>query len=764
MPEFAFIQALSAFLAGPAGLTPAPVQVGGALPSEADQAPAVVLALQSVRRLRGGLGEGAETVEGILAWTSRIDLASPFLPGEPDFSLISDDRRTLTLPHGGLIRADGLDGALGPADITVSVAGALRTLVAANPNAGQFTVDALTGQLTFGAALPASGEVVANYHLSQWERLAFLIAGELRGYGAGGGGRRRGGANRRHRPRARRAEPARRPEAARTRRGRRDRDRRRFARRHARADRALHLRVRAHRQRAGLVRRRHPDDAHHHKSAPPAPRRGDGCAGRGHDRRKSAERRPQMSESIGEMIIPGTYIEVRAEGLIGVGGISTGNIGVVGTANRGPVGEAVILGCYSEALSTFGNYDPWPDAAATPRLTLTRALEQVFRGGGSSVYAVRVAALPNDVPAMRSMVWRVRAGNNATIFSLTATSPGTWANSIVAELTPPSEAGADAVLTLTLGATRETFRGPTAGVLAQEINDASNFRDRPTHARHPGLGAGLDRAGGRGRARRSRRSGGDRDACRRRALPCSPPSRSTSSTWRGSAPTSCSAPCLVTLRSTETEGNERIAIMGGRGDTLAAIAQDAQNVSNGRAVLVAPGIRGSDAASDGAEVDLPAAYSASLLTGRLASIAPHVSLTNKDVAADGLTRQYTRAEQKQLLLNRVLVLIRHLGIRVLRGLTTETGPFRQISVRRIVDYAKAGVRIGANPYIGRLNNARVRAAMKATLDGFLSQMVLDEMLISYELEVNASRAPRRLSASRPSSWCSGRHSRSTSSA
>ena len=73
-----------------------------------------------------------------------------------------------------------------------------------------------------------------------------------------------------------------------------------------------------------------------------------------------------MTESIGEMIIPGTYIEVRAEGLIGVGGISTGNIGVVGTANRGPVGEAVILGSYAEALSTFGNYDPWPDSR-TPR-------------------------------------------------------------------------------------------------------------------------------------------------------------------------------------------------------------------------------------------------------------------------------------------------------------------------------------------------------------------------------------------------------------
>ena len=68
-------------------------------------------------------------------------------------------------------------------------------------------------------------------------------------------------------------------------------------------------------------------------------------------------------------------------------------------------------------------------------------------------------------------------------------------------------------------------------------------------------------------------------------------------------------------------------------------------------------------------------------------------------------------------------------------------PFSQISVRRIVDYAKAGVRLGADPYIGRLNNARVRAALKATLDGFLSQMVLDEMLVGYELEVTRDARP-----------------------
>src|SRR6185312_10770780 len=100
-----------------------------------------------------------------------------------------------------------------------------------------------------------------------------------------------------------------------------------------------------------------------------------------------------MSEAIGEMILPGTYIEVRAEGLIGVGGIATGNVGVVGTANRGPLDTVTVLSSYSEALDIFGSYDRWPDLAADQpdALTLTRTLEQLFKGGASTVYAVRVA-------------------------------------------------------------------------------------------------------------------------------------------------------------------------------------------------------------------------------------------------------------------------------------------------------------------------------------------------------------------------------------
>ena len=400
----------------------------------------------------------------------------------------------------------------------------------------------------------------------------------------------------------------------------------------------------------------------------------------------------------------------------------------------------VTLGSYAEALDTFGAYDAWPDDPdTTAHLTLTRTLEQAFRGGASDVLAVRVANLAAGV-TMRSMTWTVRA-DATDLFVLTATSPGTWANDIVAELT----AGADdepAVLTLTRGATRETFEGETAADLAREVNDGSNFvtasapaeADADTEpdtvvAAAEGSRGGPDGTGAMGTLIPQIASG----------LALLAPRTVNLLIVGGYSAEQAAGTVLGHLEATETEGRERIAVLGTRGDTIAEAAADAGNVSNRRAVLVAPGIETIDATSR-QRVELPPAYAAALVAGRLSTLAPHISLTNKDLAVDGLTTEYTRAQQKQLLLNRIMVLHSNLGFRALRGITTDTGPFQQISVRRIVDFAKAGVRIGSNPYIGRLNNARVRAALKSTLDGFLSQMVLDEMLVSYELEVTATRA------------------------
>jgi len=446
-----------------------------------------------------------------------------------------------------------------------------------------------------------------------------------------------------------------------------------------------------------------------------------------------------MSEAIGEMILPGTYIEVRAEGLIGVGGISTGNIGVVGTANRGPLNKVVILGSYTEALDAFGSYDRWPGSAAAPALTLTRALEQVFKGGGSTVYAVRVANLAADAE-MKSMSFAVDAASG-TLFTLTATSPGTWANSIKATLTTP--ATGPATLELEYNRTKEQYSGTTAAEFVAAINSGSRLvaasgladadKDKAPTAVVAASGANLGGPDGVAATTAEIATGLDllaRENVNILAI-------------GGLDADTVGATVLGHLEATENDGRERMAVLGVSGDDLAHIALDAGKISSPRVILVAPGIVADDASRVGEaskSVRLTAPYAAALLAGRLSTLAPHISLTNKDVAADDLTKDYTRAEQKQLLNNRILILQKNLGIRALKGITTDTGAFRQISVRRIVDYAKAGVRIGCNPYIGRLNNSRVRSALKATLDGFLSGMVLDEMLIGYALDVTATRA------------------------
>ncbi|HEU0015293.1 MAG TPA: hypothetical protein VFQ45_16515, partial [Longimicrobium sp.] len=179
-----------------------------------------------------------------------------------------------------------------------------------------------------------------------------------------------------------------------------------------------------------------------------------------------------MAETIREMIIPGTYIEVRAEGLIGVGGISTGNLGVVGTASRGPVNQVVVLGSYAEALETFGSYDAWPSENQDKALTLVRTLEQLFKGGASTVYAARIAEVGDG--SVASMGWTVKVGSN-NAFVLTASSPGTWANAVTAAVETSGDPASSATLTLTLGRLKETFTGANAEQLLAAVNEGSRL-------------------------------------------------------------------------------------------------------------------------------------------------------------------------------------------------------------------------------------------------------------------------------------------------
>ena len=443
-----------------------------------------------------------------------------------------------------------------------------------------------------------------------------------------------------------------------------------------------------------------------------------------------------MSESIAEMILPGTFIEVRAEGLISVGSIATGNIGIVGTASRGPRNEVRAIGTYSGAIDVFGDYDAFTSPnVADQALTLTRALERAFAGGARNVYAVRIA---NGDPVAATIDVTTDGGDPA--FTLTAADEGTWGDHITIKVVDEGPGGApNWKLTLRYKNVTETFEGVDVaavhGALAASklitagdvTNGAAGFSTVDPAAAFTG---GDDRP-----------DVSSVDVAAGLAELVAEPVNIVLVAGLGSS--IVRGVVGAHLEQTENEGKERLAIVGvseaGSKNDAAATIAEAAGVADDRIVLVAPGVVATDAASR-SDVNLPPSYLAAVVAGKLATLAPHVSLTNKTLAVTDLEPKYNRTTLTNLLQNQMLLVRRMLGFQVVKGISTDPGPFAQISVRRIVDYAKAGVRLGSNPYIGRLNNSRVRAALKATLDGFLSQMVLDEMLVDYALEVTATRS------------------------
>lgn len=320
-----------------------------------------------------------------------------------------------------------------------------------------------------------------------------------------------------------------------------------------------------------------------------------------------------------ETIIPGTFVRVLSEGLISVGGFSTGTVGIVGTAATG-LGETQLLSDYGAAQAAFGPYDDYDNGAGT--LNLTRSLELLYKNGARKVFARAVAA----------------------------------------------------------GADQAAFEAAFAEILKEDVQILVAPELSATTAKAV-LGPLADNA--------------------------------------------------------ENQGRDVIAVIGSDEETVAGIK--GQVPTNDRIILTAPGIRAFDAIAK-ENVSLDGRYSAAAVAGLISSLSPESSPTNKVLSGVvELAQRFTYGQTSELVSSRVLVLEDRQGVRVVRGVTTDDGAFKQITTRRITDYAKRGIRLAADPFIGRLNNERVRKALRGAIDGFLTTMIVAEQLISYTLAVTATR-------------------------
>jgi hypothetical protein len=405
---------------------------------------------------------------------------------------------------------------------------------------------------------------------------------------------------------------------------------------------------------------------------------------------------------------------------------------MVGTAEQGPVGKVVILGSYAEARETFGAYD---QLGTTNALTLVRALEVAYNNGASTVFAVRAASasVKTAAPSL---------GNNASIFSLQAKEQGTSGNDIKITIvdSPPT----DVKVTLKRGDLTEEYTVPTGTELIKQINETSviaSAKAGNSPGNKPAILAETSFVGGDDGA-----AAADTDYANGFNLLSNEDVHIMVAAGLDDTVIGDELLAHVENASTDKMKHDRIAVIGSRArgasETASAFVQavSSPKVTGGRIIFVTPGIKATDAAANPPkEVSLPGSYAAAAIAAMLSARDPHISLTNKAVAAAGLEVKFTPPQLEQLVKKHVLALEERSGLRVVKGITTDDGAFQQITTRRIVDYAKFGVRSAASPYIGLLNNDRVRKAMKGSINGFLAGMVDDEMLESYELDVTATR-------------------------
>jgi len=425
-----------------------------------------------------------------------------------------------------------------------------------------------------------------------------------------------------------------------------------------------------------------------------------------------------------EAILPGTYITVRDEGLISAGQVVSGNIGIVGTAAKGPVDEVQILGSFSEAKAIFGEIDP------ARQLTLIQALEQIYNNGGKTVYAVRTAA------KAAKATYKIKDSSEKDLVTLEAKTPGTWGNDIKIKITDADSPANSKKVELTYQNTKETYTISKSGDLEQQVNNQTKGSNLVTATLAKGSSSTLPK---------------NTDDSGEKFTPGSDGEPASAEEYKNSlvqlenelinlvllAGQDVAKPEMATvlqghLNATAAIKRERIGLIGSGSDEVSVIA--GHPLDSDRLILVAPGLQISP------QVKLSGAYTAAAVAGLLASLPVQASPTNKPLTISGLAKEFSTSQLEKLVGNRVLAIEKREGFRVVKGITTATNSaWHQITTRRIVDFAIYGVRSACDPYIGKLNNERVRGAMKATLDAFLTRMVQNEALISYELAVTANR-------------------------
>jgi hypothetical protein len=163
-------------------LSPAPKLLGDGWPVRPNELPAVALSLADVSEHLRGIGRlPAPTLTGALRVDTTLDLANPVVAFPDEIvRLLSENRRTVQLAHGPVVRADGTTTPPWTTDdLRVVRSGTVLTPVVDPPGTGEVQILPDTAELQFPSALAATGTLQLGYFVGEWEVRTARYGGQL---------------------------------------------------------------------------------------------------------------------------------------------------------------------------------------------------------------------------------------------------------------------------------------------------------------------------------------------------------------------------------------------------------------------------------------------------------------------------------------------------------------------------------------------------------------------------------------------------------
>jgi len=124
---------------------------------------------------------------------------------------------------------------------------------------------------------------------------------------------------------------------------------------------------------------------------------------------------------------PGVYVEEIPSGSRPIEGVATSVAAFIGAANRGPIGEPVLIGNFGDYVAEFGEITSEDD-------DMGLAVQAYYLNGGGAAFICRLAS---GATSSSTVTLQDAATGLVDVMTVTATSPGDWGDDYYVRVADP---------------------------------------------------------------------------------------------------------------------------------------------------------------------------------------------------------------------------------------------------------------------------------------------------------------------------------------